>query len=128
MKRVTGLGGAFIKAKDPKAMAEWYEKHLGIPFGEGSYVVFPFKDVDGNISKGFNIVSFFKEDTNYFDPGKNNVMINLRVEGLFALIDQLKKEGVQIAGEPIDEEYGKFGWIIDPEGNKIELWQPPDEK
>jgi len=128
MKRVTGLGGAFIKAKDPKAMAEWYEKHLGIPFGEGSYVVFPFKDVDGNISKGFNIVSFFKEDTNYFDPGKNNVMINLRVEDLFALIDQLKKEGVQIAGEPIDEEYGKFGWIIDPEGNKIELWQPPDEK
>ena len=128
MKRVTGLGGAFIKAKDPKAMAEWYEKHLGIPFGEGSHVVFPFKDVDGNISKGFNIVSFFKEDTNYFDPGKNNVMINLRVEDLFALIDQLKKEGVQIAGEPIDEEYGKFGWIIDPEGNKIELWQPPDEK
>jgi predicted enzyme related to lactoylglutathione lyase len=128
MKKVIGLGGIFVKAKDPRVLAKWYEQHLGISFGESPYVVFPFKDDQGNIAPGYNILSFFKEDTDYFDPSRKDVMINLRVEDLFALIDQLKKEGVQIAGDPIDEEYGKFGWIMDPEGNKVELWQPPDEK
>jgi predicted enzyme related to lactoylglutathione lyase len=128
MKKVSGLGGVFVKAKDPKALAKWYEQHLGIPFGEGPYVVFPFKDDQGNIASGYNILSFFKEDTNYFDPSRKDVMINLRVDDLFGFIEQLRKEGVEIVGDPIDEEYGKFGWVMDPEGNKIELWQPPEEK
>ena len=128
MKRVTGLGGLFIKAKDPKALAAWYEKHLGIPFGDNSYVDFKFTDKEGTISSGYNVLSFFKNDSAYFNPSEKEVMLNLRVEDLFGLIDQLRKEGVIIAGEPIDEEYGKFGWIMDPEGNKIELWEPVDKK
>lgn len=128
MKRVTGLGGVFIKSNDPKALAAWYEKHLGIAFGDSSYFVFPNADEGGKPIPGFNLISFSKNDTDYFNPSHKEVMINFRVKELISLIDQLKKEGVEIAGDPIEEEYGKFGWIMDPEGNKIELWQPPDEK
>jgi predicted enzyme related to lactoylglutathione lyase len=128
MKRVTGLGGVFIKATDPKAMAAWYQQHLGIDFHGGVYADFPFTDEAGKLSPGSNVLSFFKSDSKYFDPSEKQVMINLRVDDLFALLEQLKAEGVTIVGDPMDEEYGKFGWIMDPEGNKIELWQPPAAK
>jgi predicted enzyme related to lactoylglutathione lyase len=119
MERVIGLGGPFIKARDPKALAAWYEKHLGIAFGGGTYAVMkPEAD-----SKGYNILTFFKEDSDYFAPSEKAVMVNLMVRDLFALIEVLKEEGVTIVGDPISEEYGKFGWIMDPEGNKIELWE-----
>jgi predicted enzyme related to lactoylglutathione lyase len=125
MKRVTGLGGPFIRAKDPKGLAAWYEKHLGIPFNGGAYVVFPFVDEGGKPGAGYNIMSFFAENSKYYEPSTKEVMVNLRVENLFALLEELKKEGVTVVGDPMDEEYGKFGWIMDPEGNKIELWEPP---
>ncbi|MEI9911435.1 MAG: VOC family protein [Bacteroidota bacterium] len=125
MKRITGLGGVFIKAKDPKGLAEWYQQHLGIGFNGNSYIDLPFSDETGKPSPGYNVLSFFKSDSAYFDPSEKQVMINLRVHDLFALLDQLKAEGIAILGDPVDEEYGKFGWIMDPEGNKIELWQPP---
>lgn len=121
MKRVTGLGGPFIKAADPKALAAWYEKHLGIGFGGGTYAVLKPEEN----AAGYNIVSFFKADSDYFAPSEKAVMVNFMVDDLFALLDVLKEEGVTIVGDPVDEEYGKFGWILDPEGNKIELWQPP---
>jgi predicted enzyme related to lactoylglutathione lyase len=120
MQRVTGLGGPFIKAQDPKALAAWYEKHLGVPFNGQTYGVF-----NDNTAPGYNILTFFKSDSGYFAPSTKDVMINLRVHDLFALLAVLKEEGVTIVGEPMDEEYGKFGWIMDPEGNKVELWQPP---
>lgn len=125
MKKITGLGGVFIKAKDPKALAAWYEEILGIPFNNGTYTDFPFTDEAGKITPGSNVLSFFKADSKYFDPSEKQVMINLRVSDLFALLDELKQKNVTIVGDPMDEEYGKFGWIMDPEGNKIELWQPP---
>ncbi len=125
MKRVTGLGGPFLKAKDPKALAAWYEQHLGIAFNGGTYAVLPITDPEGKAKAGFNIFSFFAMDSKYFDPSAKEVMVNFIVEDLFGLIRVFKEEGVTIAGEPMDEEYGKFGWIIDPEGNKIELWEPP---
>ena len=127
MERVIGLGGPFLKVKDPKAMAAWYEKHLGIEFKGGVYTVWPFSNSDGSQKPGYNVFSFFKKDANYFDPGTGDVMVNFIVKDLFGLLDTLKKEGVQLVGEPMDEEYGKFGWILDPEGNKIELWEPPAE-
>jgi predicted enzyme related to lactoylglutathione lyase len=71
------------------------------------------------------VLSFFKEDSPYFYPSTKQAMLNLRVSDLNGLLERLKKEGVEMVGEPIDEEYGKFGWIMDPEGNKIELWEPP---
>ena len=125
MKKITGLGGVFIKAKDPKALAAWYAETLGIPFNNGVYTDFPFTDEDGKITPGSNVLSFFKADSKYFDPSEKQVMINLRVSDLFALLEELKQKNVTIVGDPMDEEYGKFGWIMDPEGNKIELWQPP---
>ncbi len=125
MKRVIGLGGPFLKANDPKALAAWYEKHLGIGFGGGTYTVWPFADPEGKPNPGFNILSFFPQDTGYFAPATKETMVNFIVEDLQGLFKNLKEEGVTIAGEPVNEEYGKFGWIIDPEGNKIELWEPP---
>jgi predicted enzyme related to lactoylglutathione lyase len=123
MKRVTGLGGPFIKAADPKGLAAWYEKHLGIAFGGGTYAVLKPEEN----AAGYNIVSFFKADSDYFAPSEKAVMVNFMVDDLFALLEVLKEEGVTIVGDPVDEEYGKFGWILDPEGNKVELWQPPKE-
>ena len=120
MQRVTGLGGPFIRAKDPKALAGWYEKHLGISFKGQTYTDWPFRD-----RPGFNILSFFDEHSKYYEPSKSQVMINFIVEDLHGLLAVLKSEGIEPVGEPLDEEYGKFGWILDPEGNKIELWQPP---
>ncbi len=125
MERVIGLGGPFIKAKDPKALAGWYEKHLGLSFNGTVYTSWPFSNEEGTAKAGNNVLSFFKEDSDYFAPSVKPTMINFIVKDLFALLDVLRSEGVTIVGEPMDEEYGKFGWILDPEGNKIELWEPP---
>lgn len=124
MERVIGLGGPFIKAKDPKALAAWYEKHLGIPFQGGTYATWLPGQKGGQPGTGFNIMSFFPSDTRYLDPSQKEVMVNFIVKDLFTLISKLREEGVEIAGEPVKEDYGKFGWILDPEGHKIELWEP----
>ena len=128
MSRIIGLGGVFIKTRDPKKMAAWYQEHLGISFNGNSYIDFPFTDSQGALTTGYNVLSFFKENSDYFAPSEKQVMLNLRVNDLFGLLEQLKKEGVELVGDPVDEEYGKFGWIMDPEGNKIELWEPPVSK
>jgi predicted enzyme related to lactoylglutathione lyase len=120
MKRVIGIGGIFFKAKDPKALAEWYAKHLGIDFGGKTYADFEFQERE----KGWTTFSFFKQDTQYFDPSAKEFMLNLRVENLDELLKTLRGEGVHVFDESEDGDYGKFGWILDPEGNKIELWQP----
>ncbi|HEX6193772.1 MAG TPA: VOC family protein [Chitinophagaceae bacterium] len=125
MGKVTGLGGVFIKANDPKALAAWYQDKLGIDFKGNVYVDFPFKDEAGKVSAGSNVLSFFKNESDYFSPSTRPVMLNLRVEDLRGLLDTLKQKGVDEVGEMMDEEYGKFGWIMDLEGNKIELWEPP---
>jgi len=122
-KRVTGLGGFFFKTKDPDRIKEWYGKHLGIPV-DAYGCSFKWKDHDDN--ECITQWSPFKEDTNYFEPSEKQFMQNFRVENLLELIDVLKKEGVTVVGEVQEFEYGKFGWILDPEGNKIELWEPVD--
>jgi predicted enzyme related to lactoylglutathione lyase len=127
MERVIGLGGPFIKAKDPAALAAWYERHLGIHFNGNTYTDWQFTTKEGKKMPGYNVLSFFGEDSTYFAPSEKQVMINFIVKDLIGLIKTLKKEGVEIAGEPIEEVYGNFGWILDPEGNKIELWEPPGE-
>ena len=125
MQRVIGLGGPFIKAEDPKALAAWYEKHLGMVFNGTTYTDWKFADKDGKTIPGSNVFSFFKKGSEYFNPSTKDVMVNFIVKDLFGLIEVLKSESVTISGDPINEEYGKFGWIMDPEGNKIELWEPP---
>jgi predicted enzyme related to lactoylglutathione lyase len=125
MGKITGLGGVFIKADDPKSLADWYQQTLGISFNGSSYVDLPFTGADGKLTAGSNVFSFFPNHSAYFDPSEKKVMINFRVEDLFGLLEELKGKGVELIGEPVDEDYGKFGWIMDPEGNKIELWEPP---
>ena len=123
-KRVTGLGGFFFKSRDPETIKEWYKTHLG--FNTDAYgCSFWWKDQGGKDC--MTQWSPFKEDTAYFQPSKKEFMMNFRVENLHALLDTLKKEGVTIVGEIEEYEYGKFGWILDPEGNKLELWEPVDD-
>ncbi len=122
-KRVTGLGGFFFKTKNPDTIKEWYGKHLGLPVDQYG-CTFWWKDLDGKDCS--TQWSTFKEDTTYFQPSKKEFMMNFRVENLVELLKTLKAEGVTIVGEIEEYEYGKFGWILDPEGNKIELWEPKD--
>ncbi|NUY80294.1 VOC family protein [Flavobacterium sp. MAH-1] len=122
-KRVTGIGGFFFKAKDPDALKAWYKQHLGIPVDQYGWT-FWWKDADGNDCS--TQWSPFKEDTTYYEPSTKPFMQNFRVENLDRLLAQLKNEGVTLVGEPESFEYGKFAWILDLEGNKIELWEPFD--
>ena len=124
MGKVIGLGGVFIKAKDHKTLASWYEQNLGIGFNGGTYAVMPFDGEGGKASAGYNIVSVAPWDTPYFEPSVKHFMINLRVEDMNGLLEDLKKKGIETVGDPLNEEYGKFAWIMDPEGNKVELWEP----
>src|SRR5262245_23487850 len=127
MKRVTGIGGIFFKCDDPAKQREWYQKHLGIAMEEwGS--LFWWRDFDNPEKKCSTTWSPFKKDTTYFDPSEKPFMFNYRVENLEELMKVLKAEGIQQIGEIETYDYGKFGWIMDPEGNKIELWEPVDEK
>jgi predicted enzyme related to lactoylglutathione lyase len=123
LKRVTGLGGFFFKSEDPKSMNEWYKNHLGIPVGPYGWS-FEWKDASGN--DGTTQWSIFDAKTKYLEPSEKSYMINYRVHDLEALLAALKEEGVTIVGEMESYDYGKFGWILDPEGNKIELWEPID--
>lgn len=126
MKRVTGLGGIFFKCNDAKAVAAWYQKHLGINLTWGTSGMFEWRDVDNPEQKGTSVWATFEKETKYFDPGKKEFMVNYRVENLKELLEELKKEGVEVVGDMQEYDYGKFGWIMDPEGNKIELWEPID--
>ena len=123
-KRVTGLGGFFFKTKDPDNIKSWYKKHLGIPTDQYGWS-FWWKDAEGK--DGMTQWSPFKEDTSYFNPSEKQFMMNFRVENVRELLKALEKEGVTIVGEVEEYDYGKFGWILDPEGNKIELWEPVDK-
>ena len=127
MRRVTGLGGVFFKTTDPKKMKEWYGKHLGLPVDEYG-ASFRWIDVNDKEAKAPALTAWspFKEDTTYFAPSEKPFMFNYRVENLVGLLKVLKEEGVTIVGEMESYGYGKFGWILDPEGNKIELWEPID--
>lgn len=125
VKKVTGIGGIFFKCKDPKAVREWYKKHLG--FETNQYgAVFEWRQGTDSSQKGFSQWSPFKETTKYFEPSSKDFMINYRVENLEALIEQLKKDGITVTDSIQSVEYGKFVHIMDLEGNKLELWEPND--
>ena len=124
MKRVTGVGGIFFKAKDPKTLGEWYRKHLGLNVEEWGGVAFRW--AEGNpTGAGTTIWTPFKEDTSYFQPSTSSFMVNFRVADLHALLAALRAEGCNVQDKVDESEFGKFGWVVDPEGNKVELWEPP---
>ena len=123
-KRVIGLGGIFFKAQDPAKMYEWYQKHLGIESNPYVGAKFPWRRTDNPDDERVTVWSIFPHHTKYFDPSSAQFMINYQVEDLDAVLDALRAEGVTIDPKRQDAEYGRFAWIIDPEGNKIELWEP----
>jgi predicted enzyme related to lactoylglutathione lyase len=122
MQKVTGVGGVFFKARNPQQLMEWYDQHLGLQFQHG-YIQFKWAEDQGS-KTGSTSVAIFKVDSKYFNPGEKPYMINFRVSDLRALLTELREKGVTIDGDMQEFEYGRFGWIIDPEGNKIELWEP----
>lgn len=126
MKRVTGIGGIFFKCKDPKNMNEWHKTHLGFdttPYG----TCFEWRHLDDSTKKGLTQWNLFPEKTKYFEPSTKDFMINYRVENIEALVGELKKENVTIVDSIETYDYGKFVHILDPEGNKIQLWEPIGE-
>ena len=123
MKRVTGIGGIFFKCQDPEQVKQWYSTHLGLPADQYG-TTFEWRLADDPTQKGYTQWSPFKETTKYFEPSSKEFMVNFRVENLEWLVEQLRKEGVTILDEIETYDYGKFVHILDPEGNKIELWEP----
>lgn len=126
MKRVTGIGGIFFHAKDPVALRAWYQEHLGIDVQEWGGTAFTWADGAGNPTTGTTVWSIGASSENLFAPSTSTFMINYRVEDLAGLLRALRKEGCDVLEKTDDSEFGKFGWVMDPEGNKVELWQPPE--
>jgi predicted enzyme related to lactoylglutathione lyase len=123
MARVTGIGGIFLKARDPKALEAWYAKHLGFQLASWGGAVFQWSD-EVPAATGQTAWSLFPEATKHFGPGPQTAMVNYRVDDLDALLVDLEAAGVPIDADRPSEPYGKFAWITDPEGNRVELWQP----
>jgi predicted enzyme related to lactoylglutathione lyase len=125
MQRVTGIGGIFFKATDAVALRAWYQKHLGIDVQEWGGAAFRWTDADGKATLGTTVWSVAEAGGDYFAPSSSTFMVNYRVADLRALLEALRAEGCNVIEKTDDSEYGKFGWVIDPEGNKVELWEPP---
>jgi len=124
-KRVTAIGGIFFKCSDPAAIRSWYATHLGL--SDDQYGAnFEWRNIDEPDKKGMTVWSAFSKDTRYFEPSGKDFMINFRVENLEWLLAELKKEGIEQLGEMQVYDYGKFAHIMDPDGNKIELWEAID--
>ena len=125
MARVTGIGGIFFQAKDPVGLRAWYKLHLGIDVQEWGGTAFEWADAAGSPTKGTTAWCISAADGGQFAPSRSPFMVNYRVEDLTALLQSLRDEGCNVLEKTDDSEYGKFGWVLDPEGNKVELWEPP---
>jgi predicted enzyme related to lactoylglutathione lyase len=119
MAKATGVGGVFLKARDPQVLSAWYAEHLGITNGDGGSLIF-----DGPEAAGMTVFAHFPAHTGYFGDGPQQSMVNFRVDDLDGLLTKLTQAGVRIDPKREDHSYGRFAWIWDPEGNRVELWQP----
>jgi predicted enzyme related to lactoylglutathione lyase len=125
VNRFTGIGGVCFNASDPKALGEWYRQHLGVPVEAWVGARFQWQSPDNPDGAGTTIWNPFHENTTYFGPGPAPFLINFRVHDLHALVAALGAEGCAVDAKVEESEYGKFGWVTDPEGNRVELWEPP---
>ena len=126
MKRVTGIGGIFFKAKDAPALHAWYERHLGIDVQAWGGAAFDWADDEGKPVAGTTAWLIAPAQSEQFAPSTAAFMVNYRVADLLGLVKALREEGCNVLDKVDDSEYGKFAWVIDPEGNKVELWEPPE--
>ena len=127
-QRVAGLGGVFFKAKNPKKLTAWYGRHLGVPVDTHGYVSFR-EDPKAMRGRDWCVVwSPFDQDTSYFKPSRKQFMVNFRVADLDAMVTQLRADGLKVESSLEESEFGRFAWLADPEGNKIELWEPPKNR
>ncbi len=127
MAKVTGIGGIFFKAQDAPALQAWYRRHLGIDVHPWGGAAFDWVDSAGKPTGGTTAWSVFPESVDQFAPSKAPFMVNYRVDDLKALVETLKADGCDLVGDMEDSEYGMFAWVLDSEGNKVELWQPMAE-
>ena len=127
MKRVTGIGGIFFKCRDAEALREWYRDHLGI-VSDDYGAMFKWRHYDDPDTVGFTVWGPFRDDTDYFGSSEKPYMINYRVDDLDSILETLRAEGVEVADEIEDLDVGRFSWIVDPEGTRIELWEPTKGK
>ena len=132
--RVTGVGGFFFKAQNPAKLADWYREHLGValqPGGQGAnapqFHSFEWREKDHPEKAGATVFSIFPADTKYLGAGSSQFMVNFRVANLERLLSQLRQQGVKVDDKIDDESNGRFGWAMDPEGHRIELWEPKGE-
>jgi len=124
MAKVTGIGGVFLKAKnDNKALSAWYETHLGIKIEQWGGAILNWPK-DAAKDKGMTVWNVVANDSDWFLPSSANFLINYRVDNMDEMIAQLQTAGIEILDGPLSDENGKFAWIMDPEGNKVELWEP----
>ena len=121
MAKALGVGGIFFKSKDPKALMAWYQKALGIASESPDYAAFMPATIPAG---GCTVFSPFKADSDYFAPSTREFMFNLMVDDLDGALQQVVAAGAELAGEVQSFDYGRFGWFVDPDGNKVELWEP----
>lgn len=128
MAKVTGVGGIFFKARDLDSLRNWYQDYLGVPFDKEGGWSFFWRELNQPQHVGRTVWGPFPAETTYFDPSQSRFMFNFRVDDLDELLEQLRRAGVPVEERIEEYEYGRFGWIMDPEGNKIELWEPRNEE
>ncbi|MEL6547251.1 MAG: VOC family protein [Myxococcota bacterium] len=124
--KVTGIGGVFFKSDNPTDLRRWYNERLGLDAGEYGMTFFWREQHQDNI--GYSVWNPFRSSTDYFAPSPEPFMVNFRVEHLEELLEELRSAGVEVVGEIAQEPNGKFAWILDPDGNKLELWEPVPSK
>ena len=123
MAKALGVGGVFFKSSDPEALCGWYERWLGIPVEPSFCVGFQPATIPAG---GYTVWAPFKSSTTYFEPSEKDFMINLMVDDLDGALDQVREGGASTPGEIAELDFGRFGWFVDPEGNKVELWEPKE--
>jgi predicted enzyme related to lactoylglutathione lyase len=126
MEKVLGLGGIFVRARDREALARWYGEHLGLVIDETWWgAVLPLRS-EHDRAGAYAVWSSFPPDTDSFGARDNGFMVNFRVRDLHAMLAQLRAAGCVVDDHAEESDFGRFGWVTDPEGNRVELWEPPD--
>ena len=124
MAKVIGIGGVFFRSGEPKQLCAWYEKHLGLQRSPHGAVLFPWRQANDEGTERLTVWSLFPKDTAYFGPANPAFMVNYIVDDLDGMVADLRAAGAQVEDKVEEYDYGRFAWVTDPEGNRIELWQP----